>query len=149
MRRRRLRPALCATVTNLLPIPRRLQAAREAVVDPVVLTSVKARPVSLPDVFWHSRQEPRAAALPRGRSCIDFHTDLRLSEQLHRYPFRSRPDDMPVRCPNARFLRFEGRKQWNVVRSALLDAPAPELRTGQPEPPSVPGRFVRNVGACP
>jgi hypothetical protein len=56
-RRRRLRPALCATVTNLPPILRRRQAAREAVVDPVMLALVKARPVSLLGAFWHIRRE--------------------------------------------------------------------------------------------
>jgi hypothetical protein len=83
-RRRRLRPALCATVTNLPPILRRLQAAREAVVDPVMLASVKARPVSLLGAFWHIRRETGAAALPRCRSCIHPHSDLRLSRHVHR-----------------------------------------------------------------
>jgi hypothetical protein len=85
-RRRSIRPALRATVTNLPPIPRRLQAARDAVVDPVVLASVKARPVRLPGIFWHVRQEPGAAALPRFRTLIHLHADLRLSEHVHPYP---------------------------------------------------------------
>lgn len=104
---RRLRPTLCAAVTNLAPIPWRLQAAREAVVDPVVLASVKARPVSLLGAFWHIREESGAAALPRCRTCIHPQSDLRLAEQVHRYLFCRGPNDRPARCRNARFPRLD------------------------------------------